>query len=310
MIHQRTLHIGAALLAGLVAACDNAPRPSENSGVLKVAVSIPPQAQCVERIGGEHVAVTVLVGAGQSPATYDPTVRQISEMASASIYFRVGVAFEGRFVEVLRSTCPDLKIVDTRQGVALRRIDGPCNHEAGDEQPHDEHGEADDPHIWLDPRLLKIQARTICKALAAADPDHAEEFERNLAAFLADLERLDARIAERLAPYKGRTFFVFHPAFGYFADAYGLEQVAVETGGRDPSARQLVSLVERAKATQARCVFVQKQFAAASAKALADAIGGQVATLDPLASDLLENLEAMAERIAGAWGDEAARTPR
>ncbi len=310
MNRQCTFCVVAALLAGLVVACDRAPLRSATSAAMKVAVSIPPQAQCVERIGGKHVTVTVLVGSGQSPATYDPTPRQLSAMASASLYFRIGVAFEGRFMDVLSSTCPKLKIIDTRQGITRRRIDGPCNHGPGESHDHHAHGEADDPHIWLDPNLVKTQARTICKALSAADPSHAKDFERNLAAFLTDLDQLHTRLTERLAPVKGRAFFVFHPAFGYFADAYGLQQVAVETGGRSPSARQLVSLSEQAEATGATCVFIQKQFAAASAKAVADAIGGKVVSLDPLARDLLANLDEMATRIALSWGEAAARSPR
>ncbi len=308
MMHQRTPCIVITLLSGLVAGCDSPPQHRATDATLKVAVSIPPQAQCVERIGGKHVAVSVLVGPGQSPATYDPTPRQLSEMASASLYFRIGVAFEGRFVEVLGSTCPTLRIIDTRKGIKLRRVEGACSHGAGEEHAEHAHAEGDDPHIWLDPNLVKIQARTICEALAAADPAHAEEFERNLAAFLAALDRLHVRITERLARVKGRTFFVFHPAFGYFADAYGLDQVAVETGGRSPSARQLVSLTKRAKTSRATCVFVQKQFAAASAKAVADAIGGNVVTLDPLARDILANLDEMATQIGRAWRDDAVRT--
>lgn len=311
MIHRRILCTAIALLTGVVAACDNAPPPSGRDARLRVAVSIPPQACFVERVGGKHVAVSVLVGPGHSPATYDPTPRQLSEMASASLYFRIGVAFEPRFVRVLGSTCPKLKIVDTRQGIVLRRIEGHDDHDEGEDHDGHAHGDGNDPHIWLDPRLVKVQARTICKALIAADPSHAEDFERNLAAFLADLDRLHARLTERLAPFKGRAFFVFHPAFGYFADAYGLEQVAVETGGRSPSARQLVSLTERAKASHAKCVFVQKQFAVASAKAVADAIGGDVVVLDPLARDVVANLDEMATLMARAWGaGGAVGTPR
>ncbi len=308
MNRQHTFWIAAVLFAGVLTACDKAPQPSEPGRLLKIAVSIPPQAACVERIGGEHVAVSVLVGPGQSPATYDPTPRQLSEMASASLYFRIGVAFEERFAEVLTSTCPKLRIIDTRRGVTLRRIEGACHHDADEAHAHHAHGSGDDPHIWLDPRLVKVQARTICEALVAADPSHAAEFERNLAALLADLDQVHARITQRLASFKGRAFFVFHPAFGYFADAYGLEQVAVELGGKSPSARQLVALTERAKTSGATCVFVQKQFAAASAQAVADAIGGDVVTLDPLARDVLTNLDEMAARIAGAWGTPPVRT--
>jgi zinc transport system substrate-binding protein len=119
-----------------------------------------------------------------------------------------------------------------------------------------------------------------------------------------DLDRLDARLRESLAPLKGRDFFVYHPAFGYFADAYGLRQIPVEIEGKEPTARQLARLIDRARAEGVRVIFVQPQFSAKSAQAIATAIGGSVIPLDDLAKDYLANLAAMAEKVRGALAAE------
>lgn len=287
----------ALLILGLIAAaqpgCDTAtPSTDEPSDALVVAVSILPQAAFLQRIGGPHVQPIVLVGPGQSPATFDPTLKQMVRLARARLYFRIGIAFEGRLVAKIRKTYPDLQIVDTRRGIVLRPID---------EEPdlgHHHHDGEPDPHIWLNPRLVKIQSRTICDALKLVDPAHAADYERNLRSFEADLDAVDARIAKLLTPLRGGEFFVFHPAFGYFGDAYGLRQVAVETGGKEPTARQLSALIARAKKQNVKLILVQQQFAAAGARAVADAIGGAVVAVDPLAEDYLENLWRIAAAIA------------
>lgn len=293
---RRTLSI---LLLGLVpaltAGCDSS-RSDGAKSTLKVAVSILPQADFVERIGGPHVEACVLVGPGQSPATYDPTPGQLIELSQANLLFRIGVAFEDRLLKKLTTTHPDLEIVDTRQGITLRHI------EKTDHVHEEQHYCGDhDPHVWLDPMLVKVQSRTICDALVRLNPAHATEYERNLAVFHSELDDVHARISELLAPLKGKEFFVFHPAFGYFADAYGLKQVAVENGGKEPSPKQLVSLIERARKSGVRLVFVQKQFTSSSAEAVAEAIGGRVVTVDPLARNYLDNLEALALAVAKSF---------
>ena len=149
----------------------------------------------------------------------------------------------------------------------------------------------------MNPRLVKRQARTICRELCRLAPVHREAFESNCAVFESDLDRVDARIAETLAPLRGREFYVFHPAFGYFADAYGLKQVAVETGGKQPTAKQLQALIEQARSADVKLIFVQPQFTKQSAEVVARAIGGAVVPLDPLAENYLENLLHVASKI-------------
>jgi len=272
-------------------------------GKFRVVVSIPPQAYFVERVGGEYVKVQVLVGPGQSPHTFEPTPRQATGLARAHLYFTIGVPFEERLLEKITASGGGVRVVDTCKGIKLRSMsaDEPVHHEG--EHEHESGAGRPDPHTWLSPRLAKIQAANICEGLMAVDPRHAATYERNLKALQADLDEVDARIAEALAPLKGRKFFVFHPAFGYFADAYGLKQVPVEIEGKSPGARQLAVLIEKARQEGVRVIFVQPQFSPRGAQAVAEAIGGAVVPIDPLARDYLKNLEHIAQQIKRALSD-------
>jgi zinc transport system substrate-binding protein len=195
---------------------------------------------------------------------------------------------------------PSLKVIDTSEGVPLRSFEGCCDFGPG-HHGHDSQREATvDPHIWLSPKLARIQAQAISDALCEADPRHADVYRRHVRAFLADLDRAHEDIAALLAPFQGRSVYVFHPAFGYFLDAFGLEQVAVETGGKSPSARQLVQLIDQAKRDRVRVIFAQPQHSQKSARAVADAIGATVVPLDPLARDYLDNLTRIAEALRAA----------
>ena len=258
-------------------------------------VSIAPQAYFVERIGGERITVDVLVPPAQSPETFEPTPRQMAALSEAEIFFCIGLPFEERLLQKTSMTNARLQIVDTRKGITLRSMD----EEINDNHEHGRHGRFD-PHIWLDPRLVEIQARNIADALIQVDTAGTTIFEKNLAEFQHDLREIDSTIAGILAPLKGHKIYVYHPAYGYFADAYGLRQVAVETGGKEPGARQLADLISRAQKDSVRVIFVQPQFSQKSAKTLAEAIDGAVLPLDPLARDYLANLGRMARIIERA----------
>lgn len=250
-----------------------------------VFVSILPQAYFVERVGGPFVDVSVLVGPGQSPATYEPTPKQMVKLGKSRIYFRIGTPFEKGFVDKISDTFKGLVIVDTREKVPIRFF----RQSGGESVP--------DPHIWLDPKRVKIQAETIAQTLAGMDSEHAAAYRGNLQAFLADLDRVDDEIARVLAPLAGRKIYVFHPAFGYFCESYGLEQVAFELEGKEPSPKQLSRLIDQAKKDGVKIVFVQPQFSAKGARTIARAIGGAVVPMNPLPRDYLKNLEDMATII-------------
>jgi zinc transport system substrate-binding protein len=265
---------------------------------VRAVVGIPPLAYFVERVGGQRVDVEVLVAPGQSPHTYEPTPAQIAGVARAQVYFAVGgMPFEARLLEKATATNKRMLVVDTRKGVKLRFMTA---DEAGfEEAAHEGQGEPD-PHFWLSPRLAKVLAANVCNGLKAVDPANAAEYEANLKKLQDDLDATDAKIAAALAPLKGRAFFVYHPAFGYFADAYGLKQVPVEIEGKSPSAKELAALIQKSKKEGVKVIFVQPQFSPKSAEAVAAAIGGVVVPMDDLARDYIHNLEAMADKVKAA----------
>jgi zinc transport system substrate-binding protein len=268
---------------------------------LRVFVSIPPQKFLTERVGGQHVDVSVLLPPGQSPATYELTPKRMVQLAEADVYFRTGVPFEAQLLTKVAAALKNLRVVDTCEGLELRPMPehggDDHGHEAGSDHHH--HGERD-PHVWMNPQLAKVQGRIICQELCRLDSARASDYEANTRALEAELDKVDASIAAMLTPLRGREFYVFHPAYGYFADAYGLEQVAVETGGKDPTAKRLGALIERARKSGVKDVFVQPQFASTSADAVADALGGSAVPLDPLAEDYISNLLEVASKIKAA----------
>jgi zinc transport system substrate-binding protein len=314
------------LYIAMTATAAESSRPA--AAPLKTFVGILPEAYFVERIGGAHVTVDVLVGPGQSPHTFEPAPRQMVDLGKARLYFTIGMPFEGRLVAKIKAAVPDLVIVDLRQGIKMRMMTadeqaadddhdpsaagqraegqpgGPRSVVAADATervpPAKEPQGEPDPHVWLSPANARIMAKTVTEALIAADPAHAEEFRKNAAALDVDLEKIDAQLAETLKPLKGKPVLVYHPAFGYFTDRYGLRQVPVEIGGKEPSVRQLTELVARAKKDGTRVIFVEPQFSARSARAVAEAIGGAVIPLDDLAKDYLANMADMAEKIRKA----------
>jgi zinc transport system substrate-binding protein len=266
---------------------------------LTVFVSILPQAFFLDRIGGEHVDIGVFVGEGQSPHTYEPTPRQMAKLASAKAYFAIGVPFEKSVLRKIRQSHKNLVVVETQKGIALRYLAG-HDHDHGNGRGGEHEAKSHktpDPHLWMDPKLAKIQARNISDALCRLDPVHKQDYTENLKAFQADLDRVDARISRSLAPFKGRRMYVFHPAFGYFADSYGLVQTPIEIEGKEPGAKQLASLIERAKRDRVKVIFVQPQFSMKSAGIIAKGIGGVVVPMNPLARDYLANLEKIASAV-------------
>lgn len=255
---------------------------AEGADKTLIFTSILPQEYFVERIGGNRVEVQTLVTPGSSPATYEPTPRQMAALSDAKLFFRIGVPFEKVLVPKIAET-EGLKIVDTHQGITLRNYKG-----------------KNDPHIWLNPRLVKTQARTIADALIKVDPAGKATFENNLSTFLKDLDALDSKLIKALAPVKGKILMVFHPAWGYFTDAYGLDQEPIEIEGKDPSGQQLARIIEIAKDKGVRVIFVQPQFSTKSAKRVAEAIGGVVVPINPLEKNYLTNLEKVAVAVREA----------
>lgn len=264
---------------------------------LNVFASILPQKFFIEQIGGDLVNVEVLVGPGMSPHTYEPLPQQMSSLSRADIFFAIGVPFEKILRKKLVSVCPNLKIVDTDVGIKRRMMQ--THEESGHVHSADckhETGEAD-PHIWLDPELAIVQGQNIAAALKEALPGKVEIINTRLADFTSRLRALITELTTLLGPVKGETMLVFHPAFGYFADRFGLKQKAIEIEGKEPAPRQLVELIRRCRAENIHIVFVQKQFPTAAAETVARSINGSVVIIDPLSENYISSLHDLGNAI-------------
>ncbi|MEE4639643.1 MAG: zinc ABC transporter substrate-binding protein [Wenzhouxiangella sp.] len=251
-----------------------------------VFVSIPPQKSMVQRIAGDLVHVEVLVPAGASPATHEPTGRQMMALSEAGAWFRIGVPFEETWAPRIKANFPELPVIDTRAGIELMTMGS--------------HGGRPDPHIWLSPRLVLQQARTIRDALTGIWPQHAARFSAGHAAFAADLQTLDADLTARFGELGQRRFMIYHPALGYFARDYGLEQIAIEIHGQQPGPTSLTRIIEAARAADIHVIFVQQEFGKSAAEAVARAIDGEVVTISPLAENTLRNIREIAEALLQA----------
>jgi len=293
---------------------------------LRVFASVVPIRTFVEKIGGEHADARAMVRPGYNPHTYDPTPQQIAALSEAVLYISTGVPFEHAWMARIRSANPDMQVLDARSGIDLHEMEahGHDDEDNGDthgashrEQGHDRnaegHGHAadhagdahhheSDPHVWTDPRLVKHMIGNIRAKLTELDPAHAADFTRNHTAYAAELDALDRELRALLEPQPNRKFMVFHPAWGYFARAYGLIQVPIEKAGKEPGPRALTELIEQARRERVQVIFVQPQFSRKSAARVARAIGGRVVAIDPLAADYADNLRKVARRIAGAAG--------
>jgi zinc transport system substrate-binding protein len=271
----RSLATGLTALALL--AC---PGPAPEDPRPLVLASVLPHTFVVDRIAGGRVRAEAVIPPGASHSTYAPTLAQLQALASARLYVKVGhpsFPFEQAWLDRILAEAPDLVVVDASEGLDLR---------------------AGDPHVWLAPRHVEHLAIALEAALGRLLPEHRAEFARNLAAFRAEIAALDAEIREALAPVRGRRFVVFHPAWGYFAEEYGLEQVAIEHERKEPDTRELAELLEMARREKVEVVFVQPQFSDASARVIAREIGARVEVLDPLAYDWDANLRRTAQALA------------
>ena len=256
---------------------------------IPVFVSIVPQKYFVERIGGELVKVEVMVKSADSPATFNPNPKKMSLLSQAQLYFSIGVPFETIWIDRIRSIHPNLQFVPLHDKVITV-------HEHGTHHPHSTR----DPHIWTSPAKVKIIAQKIKDTLSHAKPEKEKYFEDNLQAFFHDLNLLDKDIRAILANSDNRRFMVFHPAWSYFAEDYGLEQIAIEHQGKEPGARTLQKIIEEGKRLGIKVIFVQKQFSLSIAENIAKMIGATVREMDPLAEDYLGNMRRTATAISGA----------
>ena len=281
----------ACLLPGQVVA---------DSKPIEIFVSILPQKAFVERIGGEYVNVHVMVGPGQSPATYEPTPKQMAKLTKADIYFRIGTPFETVWMDRIAASNPALTIIDARDVITLRDVERNDFLVAAARGNHSHNHGLKDPHIWTDPLNVKNFMRHFTDKLAVLYPNYATFFWNNYQQVAVQLDELDGKIQAMFKNTSTKQFLVFHPSWGYFADRYGLAQISIELEGKTPNAKELAAVIDYATQHNITRVFVQKQFGQKDAQAVANAIKGKVVVVDPLAEDYFNNLFLVAQKISGS----------
>jgi zinc transport system substrate-binding protein len=269
-----------------------------STGQIPVAVSVPPQAYFVEKIGGDRVRVEVMIPPGYSHVDYSPSPRQMVALSGARLYVEVGhpsFEIERHSIVPVLARSPGIQVVDMSRGMQFLAGEGAEGHGLGD------------PHVWVAPDTVRTAAGNIAAGLAAADPAHAAEYAANLRAFRAEIDALDREIRDRLGPgvsgrpSRPRKFMVYHPSWAYFAREYGLEEIAIEAEGKEPSAQRLIQLIDRARREGVKVIFVQGGFPRKSAQVIADAIGGRVLTADPQERDWAANLRRVAAELGEAY---------
>lgn len=278
---------------------------------LDVFVTVPALVTFVNQIGGERVGVTSMIKPGQNPHSFSPTPRQITALAKASLYLKSGDFFERAWMSRIRSTNPGMRVVNlVPQATALeggedpKRSDEHDSHNHDNEQDHHsdedhshDHNDGDDPHFWTNPKHAVAISEAIARALIGVDPANTALYTTNLDRVTKSLSSLDSLIRQKLSGMAGAHFLVVHPAWGHFAEAYGLIQIAIEDEGKSPGSRAMASFVELARREGIRVIVTQPQFSQQSAKSLARAIDGEIVTVDPLSLDYEQTLLKMADLI-------------
>jgi zinc transport system substrate-binding protein len=240
---------------------------------IRISVSILPQAYFVERVAGTRARVHVMIPKGASPETYEPTPQQLVALSDSQLYVKVGAPgfpFEGKYLQAALGQNRKIRVVNMSDGMTYRE---------------------EDPHVWTSLIAVRLAAQNIGRALEAYDPTHADEYRNNLRAFLEDIDAMDREIKRTLAEKKGSVFMVYHPAWGYFADEYGLVQLAVEEEGKPVNAAHIRRMVDLARRKGIRAILVQKGFDTKSARTIARDIGGEVVETDPLERDWLAGMK-------------------
>ncbi len=253
----------------------------KENGKIGIVVSILPLADLVEQVGGEKVEVTVMVPPGASPHSYEPKPSQLKAVSEAEMFVKVGtgVEFEKAWMDRLVQINKDMLVLNSSEGMQLL---------------------GDDPHVWLSPLNAEKMVQNICAGLVKLDPGNEEYYTDHKDGYLRQLSELDGYIRERLGVVKDRRFIVYHPAWGYLARDYNLEQILVERGGKEPTAEDIGNAVAQAKTLRHKVVFVSPQFATKGAETVADEIGGTTEFLDPLPRDYIADMRAVVQKLAHA----------
>jgi zinc transport system substrate-binding protein len=271
----------------ILSACGNTTQKSEKP---ILTVTLEPLRYFTEAIAGDNYEVVSMVPKGSSPESYDPTPQQLVNLSKSQAYFRIGyIGFEQAWMKKLEANCPNMKVYDTSKGIDLIRDKG---HWHGD---HFHEGGVE-PHVWNSTQNALIIADNIYQALCELDSTHQEDYQKRLDVLKQTIRQTDANV-RTLLENADSTFLIYHPALSYFARDYGLKQVSIEEGGKEPSPAQLKALIETCRNENVHTIFVQQEFDQRNAQLIANELGVNIVSINPLSYDWVKEMIRIAEAL-------------
>ena len=268
-------------------ACGNTTQKNEKP---MLTVTLEPLRYFTEAIAGNQYQVISMVPKGSSPESYDPTPQQLIQLSKSQAYLRIGyIGFEQAWMKKLEANCPKMKVFDTSIGVDLIRGEG---HWHGD---HFHEGGVE-PHTWNSTQNASIITDNICQALCELDTEHQAYYKHRTDSLKQIIAQTDQEI-RTLLEKADSTFLIYHPALSYFARDYNLKQISIEENGKEPSPAQLKKLIETCRKENAHVIFVQEEFDIRNAQLIADELGVNVITINPLSYDWAEEMTRVAKAL-------------
>ncbi|MBQ5726302.1 MAG: zinc ABC transporter substrate-binding protein [Alistipes sp.] len=278
----------------LLVACGNEKADSQADFV----VTIQPIKYIVEQITGDDFRVEVLVPAGASPESFEPTPKQIIELNEAKMVFSTGlITFENSLTQRVENKNG---VVNLSSGIEL--IEGSCSHNHTDNHATEHHSHAHshgiDPHIWTSPRELKVMARNAYEAIITEWPD-STKYTDAYNDFINRLNELDVKCKELCEASSAKAFVIYHPALTYFSRAYGIEQIAIESDGKEPSAKHIAHIIEEADTKGVKCLLYQTQYPRSTVEIIAKDMNIECREFNPLEEDIISNISSITSYITG-----------
>lgn len=276
---------------------------------MSIVVTIEPLAQFVEKIGGEMVEVEVLIPRGADPHTFEPKPRQLKKLAEAQLLIKVGsgLEFENVWIEKLLKSNKDLKVVNSSAGITLIAMSNSMDRSLHKNNRNSRHGNRghgkNDPHIWLSPVNAIKMVENIYEGIAKADRANQPFYKTNKNRYIKELLALDGFIRDAVSAANIKRFMAYHPAWGYYANEYGLEQISVEVEGKEPSIKSIRNAVETAGKHNIRVIFTSPELSTTGPELIAREINGKTVLISPLEKEYIPNLYKFTEILTGVSKD-------
>lgn len=271
---------------------------ADDDGKITVAAGVPPIKGFIDAITQGDMEVVTMIPPGNSPTNYQPSPKELQKFSDAKVYFAMGVPAENsNIIPKAKDLNENIEIVNLAKGVSevypMRNFSEDEDHSHEEDEDH----EGEDPHIWLSPKRVIEMIDIIRDKLIEISPENEETYKENAENYKDELSTIDDSIKETLKGVKNQSFIIYHPSFGYFADDYGLNMIAIEESGKEASAKRITEVIDLAKDNNIKFVFYQGEFSSTQAETIAKEIDGEAIKVNPLSEEYIENMKNISEKF-------------